>query len=150
MRPPGELPPTQGLDAFNGLPSAQWGGLLGGGGGSTYSSPGAGPSNRHSWAGSINSPAEQNSGFFEWGVNDVSSNGMEDVRVCSDCYAGSSPQNDNRGTPGSGVSIHRTWNGSSSPTIQGRLPVSELWGNPGINTPEANIGRRRRQSVSGK
>lgn len=144
VRPPGEVSTPQPPDGFGGLPSSQWNGGPG-----SYNSPGTGTSNRHSWAGSIASPVERNSpGFFDWGPNDVSSNGIEDVRVCSDCYAGC-PPNENRGTSTTGVSIHRTWNGSSSPNpiLHGRPSASGLWATPGVDTPDA-IGRRRRQSVS--
>ena len=143
VRPPGEVPPTQGLDTL-GLPSsAQWGGLLGG---TIQSPPGSGTSNRHSWAGSINTPGEQNSiGFFDWRANEDPPPGMEYVRVCCDCFAGSSPgQHDYRSAPGSSTSIHRSWNGSSSPT---QTSASELWTTAGVNAPDMN-GRRRRQSVS--
>lgn len=144
VRPPGEVTPTQGLDTL-GLPSsAHWGGLLGG---SFHSPPASGTSNRHSWVGSVNTPGEQNSiGFFDWRANEDPPPGMEDVRVCCDCFAGNSPaQNGYRSVSGSSTSIHRTWNGSSSPT---RPSASELWTPPpGVSTLDINR-RRRRQSVS--
>ncbi|KAF8420531.1 FYVE zinc finger-domain-containing protein [Tirmania nivea] len=121
VRPPGEVPPTQGLDSL-GLPSsAHWGGLLGG---SIYAPP----------------------GNFDWRANDDPPLGMEDVRVCCDCFAGSGPeQHDNRSFSGNITPIRRTWNGSGSPI---RTSASELWTPAGVNAPDTN-GRRRRQSVQG-
>lgn len=145
VRPPGEMSPTQVLDAL-GVAPPQWGGLLGG---SAYSTPSIDTANRHSWAGSISSPGEQSPpGLFDWRISEETPTGMEEVRVCSDCYSGSTPgPNDARHISAATASIHRTWNGSSSSATQGRPLASELWSSPGINTPDAN-GRRRRQSVS--
>ncbi|KAF8455878.1 hypothetical protein BGX38DRAFT_113739 [Terfezia claveryi] len=71
---------------------------------------------------------------------------MENVRVCCDCFAGSSPgQHDYGSASGSSTSIHRTWNGSRSPT---RTSTSEVWTPARANAPDTN-GRRRRQSVQG-
>lgn len=145
VRPPGEVPPSQELGPLD-LPSSAQRVDLPVPGGSIYIPSGDGTNNRHSWAGSINTPGEQNhTGIPDWRANGEPPAGMEDVRVCCDCLAGSSPgQSDYRSTPGNSTVIHRTWNGSGSPT---RPSASDLWATPGLNTPDAN-GRRRRQSVS--
>lgn len=121
-----------------GVQSPQWSG------GHNYNTPSSSLSNRYSWAGSNNSREECSPGV-DWRTSEDKPVGLEDVRVCSDCYSGVPDQNDHRDTPGSGSSIHRTWNGTSSSTTQARPSASGIWVTPGLNTAEPN---GRRQSVS--
>lgn len=141
VRPPNEFPSLQGLDGI-GVGSSQWGNLLGP---SSGSSPGSGSSNR---ASSITTAEQSGLGFFDWGSGEVNSTGQEDVRVCSECSTGSTPEQRRAG--GDNPSIHRTWNGSDLGSTQGRPTVSEIWTPSGVNTPEQvdGNGRRRRQTVS--
>ncbi|KAF8463148.1 FYVE zinc finger-domain-containing protein [Kalaharituber pfeilii] len=142
VRPPAEICNSQGLDGL-GLPTSQWGSFLG-----TQNTPGSGSSNRHSWAGSINTGGQD--GLFEWRAGEDRLAGMEDVRVCSDCHNGISPGRSNSGSSASS-SIHRTWNGPTSIVSQGRPTVPELWSASGNNTldgGDVNV-RRRRQTLQG-
>lgn len=136
VRPPTEVLTPDGV----GVQSSQWPG------GHNHTIPSGGVSNRHSWAGSNNSCDHCSTGIFDWRPSDDKPMGLEDVRVCSDCYSGVPGRDDRRGIPGGGLPIHRTWNGSPSPATQARATASGLWVTPGLNTVEP-IGRRR-QSVS--
>ncbi|KAI5787644.1 FYVE zinc finger-domain-containing protein [Peziza echinospora] len=149
VRPPNEIPPSQGADG-SGMHQNQWGGFLGVANNNTAS--GSASSNRHSWAGSLTPADPTGLGLFDWSA---AMDGMEDVRVCSECNSsalniapGNSQMQSFNNLPG----IYRGWNGASSSNNQIRPPPPpELWPTSGVNTPNVSDvhGRRRRQSLQG-
>ena len=139
VRPPTEVLTPGGA----GLHSSQWTG-----GHSQSLNPNA-LSNRCTWAASDNNSRGQFShGAFDWGPSGDDVMGLEDVRVCSDCYSGILGQDNQRGFPGSCSFINRTWSGSTSSTTQSPPMASQLWLTPNLNPAEQHGGRRQNVSKS--